>query len=169
METFDEDFNAQLEESFQNHTNAKNLNFEEVKHRDNVNDLNFKKEKQSVPSTGTSATINEGRKQYLGNDTNSRILQVKSDEESKTTEHIIMYRQTINYFNFFGQFVGIHYSYDYDPRKLIAFWFAMSLFPFVYGSIIYTQCLHYVNGDYIRILELCAVYGMAISVLYKLN
>lgn len=116
--------------------------------------------KQSNPLIQNSTRINQEHKQH-GQPYECYLPKVDPEE----TEHIKLHQKIINYFDFLGIFFGTKFRFDWKPHKHFLVWYTSLLLIFVWFSILRGQYIHYRSGDYVRILELCAIYGMALSVI----
>ncbi|XP_037049690.1 odorant receptor 67d-like [Bradysia coprophila] len=68
-------------------------------------------------------------------------------------------KQIVNFIEFFGKVLGWKCSYDWTGKGNLRHCFTVLLVIFFWTQVIYTQISHFVNGEYKRILEVCAVYG----------
>lgn len=83
---------------------------------------------------------------------------------SEYTEQMTAYKMTIRMYSTFSKIFGIKVGYDWIPRRCVMYWFTYFLLFLAWVSIIYTVQLHYIHGNYKRMLEPLAIVGVASSV-----
>lgn len=112
---------------------------------------------------GNSISRNEGQKQCVQPTRDLQILKLKVNHEE--TEHMKMYKKIMKYFELLGIFFGAKLQFDWKPFSHF-FVYVTSLFLlFAWFSAFFTHYKHFQNGESIRQLEVCAVYGLGISVI----
>lgn len=80
------------------------------------------------------------------------------------TDRMIAYRQALSYYEKFGALFGTKVAYDWKPMNYVGFWFTNLVLSSAWFCMIYTLVLHWINADYIKILEPLAIMGVTSSV-----
>ncbi len=73
-------------------------------------------------------------------------------------------KKTFDLVALFGNLIGWKCSYDWTWKYNARHWFTIAYLIFTWSQILYTQHKHFANGEYKRIFEVFALYGIAISV-----
>ena len=120
-------------------------------------------ERQLILPIGNSIRRNQGQKQRVQPRRNLKIPELKINPEE--TEHMNMYRRIIKFLNFTGTLLGFTCRYDWKWHSHFFSWLANFLICFGCLSSLFTQYVHCQNGEYIRILELCSLFGVVVSVI----
>lgn len=89
----------------------------------------------------------------------------QNEFDAEYTEHMVAYKMTIRLYAAFAKFYGIDVSFDWIPQNHFLFYFAYFQLFTAWSSAAYTIILHYLNGNYRRILEPLAIVGLAASVI----
>lgn len=123
---------------------------------------NLKREKSELVIV-TSASINGGHKRHKP-PPDIQLPKIKPEE----TLHMKLQLEIVRFFSILGVLFGSIISFAWVPKRHIMFWHTNILLSFSCFTILNTQFLHYRNGDYLKILEACAIYGIATSVISNL-
>lgn len=99
-------------------------------------------------------------KKQLYNSTYIWYLQLKPEDR----EHVQIFEKIMNLLTTYAKFVGVDLIYQWVPVKSIALWFAIFNIWYTWASVLNTQRMHLNNGEVLRALEPCALYGIASSV-----
>lgn len=89
---------------------------------------------------------------------NINLREIKTED----VEHVALFEKIFNIFSIFCIPFGFELKYNWTPKGL--FWFIVAYITFTWLCIFYTQGIHINNGDFLRVLEACAIYGIASSV-----
>ena len=106
------------------------------------------------------ATTKETRSK---NEPQKRTSQTKEEE----TEAMKLFKNIRKFFDTIGKtFFGYESKYGWNPMKHFRAWLTTFLIAFVGFCVVYTQRMHYINKDFLRILEPFTCYGVVVSVGY---
>lgn len=129
-------------------------------------------------------TDQKNHKIYVRNVRNEKGNPIRTNQEEKTdekndsnlskvnveeTDHMLLYKKILKFYYYIGSVFGWTVTTkNWKPYKHVmvyatTFFLLLGLF-----SMFRAQYNHYCHGEYIKILELCSLYGMAVSVIYIL-
>lgn len=80
------------------------------------------------------------------------------------TEHMKMYNQVIAFFSVFANVYGLELSFKWEWKKHVLFWCSAISLLISYICMAYTEYGHFVNRNYVRLLEPLVISGIAFSV-----
>lgn len=81
------------------------------------------------------------------------------------SEIVTMYKKILKFiFRPADIIMGIKFNYNWKPHRHFGIWFTLGNLAFACTCFLYTQYYHIKNGNTVKILEVFAVYGVAISV-----
>ncbi len=108
-------------------------------------------------------------KQVRAWDNNSKRVHgtatIKCESTKKNCNDTSALTETFDFINLFGKILGWNCNYEWTWKNNVRHWFANMLIAFSWTQILGTQFKHFVNGEYERLLEVCALYGGVISVI----
>lgn len=91
----------------------------------------------------------------------SETVRKRGSEEPYNDMRIM--EKIFDFIHFFGKLFGSKCCYEWKSN--FRFWFAFGYLAFTWSQFFYSQFTHAVNGDFKRIFEVFALYGIAISVI----
>lgn len=95
--------------------------------------------------------------------------QPKHKRKAGDTEHMKTFNKTLKSYSTLGKLYGSQIRYDWTPRNHLMYWVTNLLMIISNFHVLYTQHMYYSNGEYVRILEPFAVYGLVLSVSYRIE
>ncbi len=103
----------------------------------------------------------------VSTDSSNNISTVNSNlNESKVEdrEHVKIFEKIFTLFETYANLLGIQSSYHWVPHRNPMFLIVILMMIFTWFCIFYTQVIRIRDGDIMKVLEVCAVYGVATSV-----
>lgn len=92
------------------------------------------------------------------------VALVTKDPKPEDREHVQLFEKIYNLFSMYAKFMGIVVKYDWIPHKHFMFWVVMSMLALMWLFMFYTQYIYVRSGEIMRIFEVFALYGIAVSV-----
>lgn len=121
-------------------------------------------ESRSGPSTNFDLPNNEQNAMRPSNsNTNNDDVQSEEPEQKK------LYEKCLKLIRVLAFTLGIRITHSWEPRKNFLFCFCCFFHVFCAYAITYTVYVHYVHGNYVRILEPLSIFGMSLSVMQNLS
>lgn len=112
-------------------------------------------------SVDNSATLSEDVK-------NKEVAEYVEDDsltvDTNDTEHMKLFNQIMAFCSLFVNVYGLELSFQWNWKKSVLFWISGISLLISYICMAYTEYLHFVNRNYIRLLEPLVISGVAFSV-----
>ncbi len=112
--------------------------------------------------------MNKINDRMVVSDKKSKKLQYRTNKKCDkivACEDTGVIRKIFDFIAFFGNLMGWKCSYDWTWKNNLRHWFLFAIFIFTWSQIFYSQFKHFTNGEYKRIIEVFALYGISISVI----
>lgn len=88
-----------------------------------------------------------------------------NESRPEDRKHMQLFEKLFDGMRLCLKILGLGSSYDYNfKRRPLLFLLIFSL-AMMYVSLFYTQAIHYTNGDLPKVFEVCAMYGVTVSVI----
>ncbi len=112
----------------------------------------------NIPPNSRSVVLDKKSKK-LQNKTITKGGKIEPCNDTGLIEH------SFDFLDFFGKLLGWKCSYNWTWRNNPRHWFTVAYLAFTWSQFLYSQFKHFANGEYKRIIEVFALYGVAISVI----
>lgn len=90
-----------------------------------------------------------------------------SKTNSSDIEHMRLLDQMIAFYSLLLNVLGIKVTLHWDWKKQPKFWSACFFLSYYFTSVVYTACMHCINGNPIRVLEPLTITGVGLSMAQK--
>lgn len=93
-------------------------------------------------------------------DTNEKLPEKQSKKQTAAYQAL---RECFEFIEIIGSVVGwkLDYGWKSNPRH----WFTVSYLTFTWSQFFYSQYKYFENGELMKVFEVFAVYGVALSVI----